>query len=157
MTLTPPVHFVGISGIGMSALARVLRARGLAVSGCSDRLTELTERLEGEGIPVTAGHAEEHVAHARTLVVSSAIAPGNPEVAAAERAGVAVVRRGSLLAELMSGSCGIAVAGTHGKTTTTAMIAAIMHAAGEDPTVVLGGELPDGANAWAGAGVRRAH
>jgi UDP-N-acetylmuramate--alanine ligase len=147
-----PVHFVGISGIGMSALARVLHARGLEVSGSSDRQTELTDRLEREGIRVAVGHTAANLGDARTVVVSSAIAPDNAELGAARERGIALVRRGSLLAGLMAGSRGIAVAGTHGKTTTTAMLGGILEAAGWDPTVVVGGELGDGSNARSGAG-----
>ena len=153
MTLSQPVHFVGVSGIGMSALARVLAMRGVAVSGCSDRATELTDRLEQEGIAVAIGHAAEHVRDARTLVVSSAVSADNPEVLAARERGIPVLRRGGLLAALVAEARGIAVAGTHGKTTTTAMLAAVLAGGGLDPTVVVGGELVAGAtNARCGAG-----
>lgn len=147
-----PVHFVGISGIGMSGLARVLHRRGVAVSGCSDRRTELTDSLEREGIPVAVGHAPSHVREAATVIVSSAIAADNPEVVAARAEGTQVWRRGALLAKLMAGARGVAVAGTHGKTTTTAMLSAILEASGWDPTVVVGGELVDGSNARNGSG-----
>ena len=136
----------------MSALARLLRARGLPVSGCSDRITELTERLTLEGIPVDIGHSADHLSDAGTVVVSSAIASDNPELVEAQRRGLHVVRRGSLLATLMSGASGIAVAGTHGKTTTTAMLGTILERAGFDPTVVVGGEIPSGSNARNGNG-----
>ncbi|GAC1301244.1 MAG: UDP-N-acetylmuramate--L-alanine ligase [Vulcanimicrobiaceae bacterium] len=149
------VHFVGISGIGMSALARILLQRGTAVSGSSDRRTELTDRLEREGARIAIGHDAAHVALATTVVVSTAIAHDNPEYAAARERGVALVHRGALLAELMAGRRGIAIAGTHGKTTTTAMLARVLEAGGLDPTVLVGGErmdthsnARDGAGAW---------
>jgi UDP-N-acetylmuramate--alanine ligase len=151
--LSQPVHFVGVSGIGMSALARVLRARGVAVSGCTDRENAITRRLAAEGIPVAIGHAAEHVDGVQTIVVSSALAADNPDVLAARERGVAVLHRGALLAELFAAARGIAVAGTHGKTTTTAMAAAMLAAGGLDPTFVVGGELlgPE-TNAGTGAG-----
>jgi UDP-N-acetylmuramate--alanine ligase len=153
VSFSAPVHFVGISGIGMSALARVLHGRGVAVSGCSDRRTELTDSLVREGIAVAVGHSAVHVRGAKTVIVSSAIAADNPEVTAAQQTGVTLWRRGALLAALMADAHGIAVAGTHGKTTTTAMLGAMLTAAGWDPTVVVGGELADGAtNARNGRG-----
>jgi len=149
------VHFVGISGIGMSALARILLQRGYAVSGSSDRRTELTDRLAREGARVTIGHDAAHVAHATTVVVSTAIARDNPEYVAALERGVALIHRGALLAHLMAERRGIAIAGTHGKTTTTAMLAGILEAGGLDPTVLVGGEqmntqsnARNGAGAW---------
>jgi UDP-N-acetylmuramate--alanine ligase len=149
------VHFVGISGIGMSALARVLLQRGYRVSGSSDRRTELTEKLVAEGADVRIGHASANVASDMTVVVSTAIAHDNPELAAARAAGIAIVHRGALLAHLMSERRGIAIAGTHGKTTTTAMTARVLEAGGLDPTVLVGGErldtatnARDGAGAW---------
>lgn len=149
------VHFVGISGIGMSALARILLQRGCAVSGSSDRRTELTDRLEREGARIAIGHDAAHVAGATTVVVSTAIARDNPEYAAALERGIAIVHRGALLAKLMSERRGIAIAGTHGKTTTTAMLACVLEAGGLDPTVLVGGErmntqsnARDGAGAW---------
>lgn len=147
------VHFVGISGIGMSALARVLLQRGYRVSGSSDRATALTERLAAEGARISLGHAADHVDGAATIVVSTAIDDDNPELRAARERGLAVVHRGTLLARLMGERRGIAVAGTHGKTTTTAMIATVLEAGGLDPTVVVGGERTDtNSNARDGAG-----
>ncbi len=149
------VHFVGISGIGMSALARILLQRGIVVTGSSDRRTELTDRLEKEGAEVVIGHAAAHLGLAKTVVVSSAIARDNPEYVAARERGLAIVHRGALLATLMAERRGIAVAGTHGKTTTTAMLACVLEAGGLDPTVLVGGErrdtnsnARDGAGAW---------
>jgi UDP-N-acetylmuramate--alanine ligase len=147
------VHFVGISGIGMSALARVLLARGYRVSGSSDRATALTDKLRDEGAVISIGHDARHLGDAKTVVVSSAIDADNPEVRAARERGLEVVRRGALLAELMGERRGIAIAGTHGKTTTTAMLAAVLEAGRLDPTVVVGGERSDtGSNARDGAG-----
>ncbi len=147
------VHFVGISGIGMSALARILLARGIAVSGSSDRRTALTDHLAAEGAHVAIGHAAEHVVRATTVVTSTAIDARNPEVLAAHASGVPVLHRGALLAALMAERRGIAVAGTHGKTTTTAMLARVLEAGGCDPTVVVGGERIDTrTNARNGAG-----
>ena len=150
VNLGAPLHFIGISGIGMSALARLLRARGFSVSGCSDVRTELTDRLEEEGIPILFGHSADHLRDGVTLVVSSAIDAHTSELREAERRGIPVIRRGSLLAALLSGADGaqeirsLAVAGTHGKTTTTAMLGTILDEAGEEPTVVLGGEFVGG-------------
>jgi len=147
------VHFIGISGIGMSALARILLQRGYRVSGSSDRSTALTEELHAEGARVAIGHAPGNLGDAETVVVSTAIGAGNPELVEARARGLTVLHRGALLAELMHERRGIAVAGTHGKTTTTAMIACVLEAAGLDPTVVVGGERVDtGSNARAGAG-----
>ncbi len=147
------MHFVGISGIGMSALARILLARGYSVSGSSDRATPLCERLAEEGATIAIGHDARNLGMAGTVVVSSAIAPENPELVAAHARGLSVVRRGALLAHLMEGRRGIAVAGTHGKTTVTAMIARVLEAGGFDPTVVVGGERIDtGSNARDGKG-----
>ena len=153
--LAERIHFVGISGIGMSALARILLQRGIAVSGSSDRRTTLTDALDREGARVAIGHAAANVAGATTLVTSTAIDATNPELRAAHANGIPVVHRGALLATLMAEKRGIAVAGTHGKTTTTAMLARVLEAGGCDPTVVVGGEridtrtnARDGAGAW---------
>ncbi len=149
------VHFVGISGIGMSALARILLARGIAVSGSSDRRTTLTDALAAEGAHIAIGHAAEHCAGATSLVISTAIDELNPELLAAHASGIPILHRGALLAQLMAQRRGIAVAGTHGKTTTTAMLARVLESGGCDPTVVVGGErvdtqtnARDGAGAW---------
>jgi len=137
----------------MSALARLLLARGYRVSGSSDRGSALTERLAAEGATIAIGHAARNLGGARTVVRSSAIAATNPELVAARELGLDVVHRGELLARLMQGTRGIAIGGTHGKTTTTAMTACILEAAGLDPTVAVGGERVDtGSNARNGHG-----
>jgi UDP-N-acetylmuramate--alanine ligase len=149
------VHFIGISGIGMSALARILLQRGYHVTGSSDRRTALTERLALEGASVTIGHKFANVGDAATVVISTAIALDNPELVAAKARHIEVVHRGALLAHMMSDRRGIAIAGTHGKTTTTAMVAATLEAGGLDPSVIVGGEridtqtnARDGKGAW---------
>lgn len=153
MRRSAAVHFVGISGIGMSALARILLQRGARVTGSSDRCTALTEQLAREGARVYVGHDAAHLGDALTVVLSTAIPPENVELVAARQRGLRVVHRGTLLAELMAERRGIAVAGTHGKTTTTAMIASVLEAGGLDPAVVIGGERTDtGTNARDGAG-----
>ncbi len=137
----------------MSALARILLRRGVRVSGSSDRRTPLTDRLVEEGATVSIGHAAENLDGALRVVVSSAIASDNPELVAARERGLEIVRRGALLAWLMHERRGIAVAGTHGKTTTTAMIARVLEAGGLDPTSVVGGiRVDSGKNAHDGGG-----
>ncbi len=135
------VHLVGVGGAGMSAIAEVLLAEGLTVSGSDLVPSEVTERLERSGLLFWRGHAAEHVEGADVVVVSSAVPPDNPEVAAARRGGIAVVRRAEMLGELMRLKYGIAVAGTHGKTTTTSMVGSLLTDAGFDPTVLVGGRL----------------
>jgi len=149
------VHFIGISGIGMSALARILMQRGYRVTGSSDRRTPLTDRLREEGAVVTVGHAPSNLGDAATVVISTAISRDNRELVAAHERKLEVVHRGALLAHLMGDRRGIAIAGTHGKTTTTAMTALTLEAGGLDPTVVIGGEridtqtnARDGKGAW---------
>ncbi len=137
----------------MSALARILLQRGYRVSGSSDRRTELTDRLSQEGARVCVGHAAGNLVDADTVVVSSAIAKDNPEYSAASELGLPILHRGALLAQLMADRRGIAIAGTHGKTTTTAMVARILECGGLDPTVIVGGERVDtGSNARDGRG-----
>jgi UDP-N-acetylmuramate--alanine ligase len=146
-------HLVGVGGIGMSAIARLLLASGARVSGSDVKRTPLIDALESEGVRIAIGHRAENVADANVVVVSSAIAPENPELRAARDAGTSVVTRGAMLAELAQGHDLIAVAGTHGKTTTTAMLATIFETAGLDPTVAVGGVRADtGTNARAGRG-----
>ena len=153
MRLSSTVHFIGISGIGMSALARILLQRGYRVSGSSDRATRLTASLVEEGATIAIGHAPENLGAAETVVFSTAIAPDNPEMVAARERNLDIVRRGVLLAQLMAERRGIAIAGTHGKTTTTAMIAHVLESGGLDPSVVVGGERIDtGTNARDGKG-----
>ncbi|MBV8601042.1 MAG: UDP-N-acetylmuramate--L-alanine ligase [Candidatus Eremiobacteraeota bacterium] len=147
------IHFIGIGGIGMSALARLLLARGVAVSGSDLRKTPLVERLQSEGARIAIGHRAENVEGAERVVVSSAVDAENPELSRARALNIPIVGRGELLAELTKGKRTIAVAGTHGKTTTTAMIACVLEAAGIDPTVAIGGERLDSlSNARAGNG-----
>ncbi len=147
------VHFIGIGGAGMGGLAEVLPNLGYQVSG-SDRMEgAMTRRLAGLGIAVRAGHDAAHVEQADAVVVSSAIAADNPELTAARRRRIPVVPRAEMLAELMRFRYGIAVAGTHGKTTTTSRIASVLAEEGLDPTFVIGGRLLGaGANARLGAG-----
>jgi UDP-N-acetylmuramate--alanine ligase len=147
-----PVHFVGIGGIGMSGLAEVLLELGYQVSGSDLRSSATTERLAARGAMVLIGHAASHVTGAHAVVVSSAVRPDNPEVVEARRQGIPVIARGELLAELMRLKYGIAVAGSHGKTTTTSMTAAVLSHAGLDPTIVVGGRvgMMGGANARLG-------
>lgn len=133
-------HFVGIGGAGMSALAELLLARGYEVSGCDHRPGPSAAHLEALGIEVQAGHGD-HAASGTTLVVTSAVPLDHPEIAAARARGEPVMRRAELLGAVMDGMRGIAVAGTHGKSTTTTMIGAILEAGGLDPTVLVGGRI----------------
>ncbi len=147
-----PVHFVGIGGIGMSGLAEVLLEMGYPVSGSDLRESPITEGLAQRGARICRGHRTDNLGEAKAVVVSSAVAADNPEIAEARRRGIPIIPRGELLAELMRLKYGIAVAGSHGKTTTTSMIAAVMTHAGLDPTVVVGGRvrMMGGANARLG-------
>jgi UDP-N-acetylmuramate--alanine ligase len=136
-----PVHFVGIGGIGMSGLAEVLLDLGYRVSGSDLKASATTDRLAARGATIFEGHAAENLAGAKAVVVSSAVRSDNPEVTEARRLAIPVIPRGELLAELMRQKYGIAVAGSHGKTTTTSMVAAVLGHAGLDPTVVVGGRV----------------
>src|SRR3954471_7949044 len=135
------LHFAGIGGIGMSGIAEVLLNLGYQISGSDQKLSPITARLAGMGARVFEGHAASNVGGARALVVSSAVDDQNPEVVEARRLQIPVIPRGELLAELMRLKYGIAVAGSHGKTTTTSMVATILNHAGLDPTVVVGGRV----------------
>jgi UDP-N-acetylmuramate--alanine ligase len=135
------IHFVGIGGIGMSGIAEVLINLGFAVSGSDIRPGAATERLSKLGAAINIGHDANCVRSADVVVISSAVKPGNPEIEAAHQANIPVIPRGEMLAELMRMKEGIAVAGSHGKTTTTSMIAHILSKSGQDPTIVVGGKL----------------
>lgn len=137
------IHFVGIGGAGMSGIAEVLAVSevDLEVSGCDLVAGETTRRLEELGVKVQIGHSKDHVRDADLLVISSAVGEENEDVVAARRLGVPVVRRAEMLAELMRLKYGVAVAGTHGKTTTTSLIGTLLTEGGFDPTVIVGGRL----------------
>jgi UDP-N-acetylmuramate--alanine ligase len=148
-----PIHFVGIGGIGMSGIAEVLLDHGYAVQGSDLKRTRITERLANMGARVFEGQAAENLAEAAVVVISSAIKPGNPELDEARRQGLPVVRRADMLAELMRLRSNIAVGGTHGKTTTTTMVAALLDHGKFDPTVINGGIIHAyGSNARVGQG-----
>jgi UDP-N-acetylmuramate--alanine ligase len=134
-------HFVGIGGIGMSGIAQVLLQMGYRVSGSDLRENKNTELLRSMGAKVFIGHREENLGDAQVVVYSSAISMDNPEVKGARERGIPVIPRGEMLAELFRLRESIAVCGSHGKTTTTSMIAHVMHEAGYDPTVIVGGIL----------------
>ncbi len=146
------LHFTGIGGIGMSGIAEILLTLGYQITGSDLKLSPITERLGNLGARIYEGHQAANVAGAKALVVSSAVDSQNPEVVEARRLGIPVIPRGELLAELMRLKYGIAVAGSHGKTTTTSMAAAILNHAGMDPTVVVGGRVESmgGSNARLG-------
>jgi len=147
------IHFVGIGGIGLSAVARVLQDEGYLVSGSDAQRTTLTAELAALGMVIHYGHHPENVVGADLVVRSSAVPEYNPEVVAARRVGIPVVKRGQLLGDMMAGRFGIAVAGTHGKTTTSALLSFVLAEAGLDPTFIVGGILVDmGTNARLGKG-----
>ncbi|MBM4324551.1 MAG: UDP-N-acetylmuramate--L-alanine ligase [Deltaproteobacteria bacterium] len=147
------IHFVGIGGIGMSGIAEVLLNLGYRISGSDMKETEVTRRLQTLGCDIDYGHRRENVKEADVVVVSSAIRPNNPELEVANERLIPVIPRAEMLAELMRMKVGIAIAGTHGKTTTTSLIATVLGAAGFDPTVVIGGRLNSiGSNAKLGQG-----
>jgi UDP-N-acetylmuramate--alanine ligase len=145
------IHFVGIGGIGMSGIAEVLLNLGYKISGSDLRDSAVMQRLAALGALTFAGHAATNVAGADVVVTSSAIPAGNPEVAEARRLHIPVIQRAEMLAELMRLKYGIAIAGMHGKTTTTSMVASVLAAGGLDPTVVVGGRVDAmGSNAHVG-------
>ncbi len=147
------IHFVGIGGIGMSGIAELLLNLGYRVSGSDLNMTDITRRLESLGGTVFQGHRPDNITGADVVVTSSAVAGDNPEVTAALQASVPVIPRAEMLAELMRLKYSIAVAGTHGKTTTTSLVASVLAAGGLDPTVVIGGKLKSiGSNAVLGQG-----
>ncbi len=147
------IHFVGVGGAGMSGIAEILHNLGFTVSGSDQVASATTERLAALGLRVAIGHAAAHSAGAQAVVVSTAVKADNPEVLAARAHGVPVVQRALMLAELMRHRQGVAIAGTHGKTTTTSLVASVLAEAGLDPTFVIGGKLESaGANSRLGAG-----
>ena len=147
------MHLIGIGGIGLSAIARVLLADGYQVSGSDAQPSALTAELQVLGMQVFAGHRAENVAGADLVIVSSAVPDDNPELLAARQAGIPVVKRAELLGDMMVDRWGIAVAGTHGKTTTSALISFVLSELGLDPTFIVGGILQDlGTNARLGHG-----
>ncbi len=148
-----PIHFVGIGGIGMSGIAEVLMTLGYRVQGSDAKASKITDRLVGLGAGFFEGQAAENIGDAAVVVISSAIKKGNPELEEARRRGLPVVRRAEMLAELMRLRSNVAIAGTHGKTTTTTMVATLLDKGGFDPTVINGGIIHAyGSNARAGAG-----
>ena len=148
-----PIHFVGIGGIGMSGIAEVLMTLGYDVQGSDAKRSKITDRLEKLGARFFEGQAAKNVNGAGVVVISTAIKRGNPELEEARRHGLPVVRRAEMLAELMRLKSNVAVAGTHGKTTTTTMVATLLDAGHFDPTVINGGVIHAyGSNARAGAG-----
>ncbi|NJO55087.1 MAG: UDP-N-acetylmuramate--L-alanine ligase [Rhodospirillales bacterium] len=138
------IHFVGIGGIGMSGIAELLHNLGYRVQGSDRAEGANTRRLRALGVPISIGHNESNLGESQVVVISSAVKAGNPEVLAARKRLIPVVRRAEMLGELMRLKWSIAIAGTHGKTTTTSLIAAVLDTAGRDPTVVNGGII----NAW---------
>jgi UDP-N-acetylmuramate--alanine ligase len=150
---TRRIHFVGIGGIGMSGIAELLANLGYEVSGSDTKASEITERLARLGARIARGHDAGHVRNADVVVISSAVSGTNPEVEEARRRGIPVIPRAEMLAELMRLRYGIAIAGAHGKTTTTSMVALVLERAGMDPTAVIGGRLSAfGSNARLGSG-----
>jgi UDP-N-acetylmuramate--alanine ligase len=150
---TRRIHFVGIGGIGMSGIAELLANLGYEVSGSDAKGSDLTARLAGLGVRIARGHEAANVGNADVVVTSSAINTANPEVEEARRRGIPVIPRAEMLAELMRLRYGIAIAGAHGKTTTTSMVALVLERAGMDPTAVIGGRLSAfGSNARLGRG-----
>jgi len=147
------IHFVGIGGSGMNGIAEVLLNLGYEVSGSDIARSATIKRLEGLGASIHIGHGEENIRGAQCVVYSSAVRPDNIELTAAATAKIPIIPRAEMLAELMRMKYGIAIAGTHGKTTTTSLVASILAASGLDPTVVTGGKLNSlGANARLGKG-----
>jgi UDP-N-acetylmuramate--alanine ligase len=148
-----PLHFVGIGGIGMSGIAQMFLNQGYPVSGSDLSESETTRHLVKAGAKVDVGHKADNVQGAKVVVISSAVRPDNPEVVEARRLRIPIIPRAEMLGELMRGRTGIAVGGTHGKTTTTSMLATVLTVAGLDPTLVIGGKVDSlGGNAKLGQG-----
>jgi len=135
------VHFVGIGGIGMSGIAEVLLNQGYQISGSDLAESDTVRRLQDLGVKIFIGHAGENITGARVVVVSSGVKASNPEVVAARKLRIPVIPRAEMLGELMRGKTGIAIAGSHGKTTTTSMLATVLTSAKLDPTLVIGGKV----------------
>jgi UDP-N-acetylmuramate--alanine ligase len=147
------VHFVGVGGIGMSGLAEILRTLEFDVSGSDLRPNDITRRLESLGVSIYPGHGADNVAGADVVVYSSAVKPDNPEIVRARELEIPIIPRAEMLAELMRVKYCVTIAGSHGKTTTTSLVATVLRAAGLDPTVVVGGQVNAlGSNARLGAG-----
>ena len=142
LSLPGPFHFIGIGGSGMSPLAEILRAQGHDVSGSDEKMSETTSRLKAMGVRIFEGHDARNIGRARFLVLSSAIKASNPEWLEGRSRGLSTIHRGDLLEALMA-PCQerVAISGSHGKTTTTAMVTGILEAAGFDPTALVGGKL----------------
>lgn len=147
------VHFIGIGGSGLSAIARLLKESGYEVTGSDQNASQFVVDLQHEGVTVFIGHHPRNIANAEMVIMSSAIKPNNPEVEAAKKAGIPVYKRADFLGQLMERKTGIAIAGTHGKTTTTAMIAWMLHALQRDPSFIVGSTMNNlKVNAHAGSG-----
>jgi UDP-N-acetylmuramate--alanine ligase len=148
-----PVHVVGVGGIGMSAIAEILHAKGYTVQGSDQKDSANVRRLRAKGIRVFVGHDPVNLVGAKYIVISTAVKPGNPELDAARAKGLPIIRRAEMLAELMRLYATVSVTGTHGKTTTTSLIAHVFNVAGRDPTVITGGIINEwGSNARLGNG-----
>lgn len=153
MTSAKHIHFIGIGGIGMSAIAKVMLEDGQNVTGCDLKPSSLVLHLAEKGARIWTGHDPVHLESAEAIVVTAAVPQDNPELSEARRRGLPILRRADMLGQLMDAKFGIAIAGTHGKTTTTSLVAHLLETAGLDPTVLVGGEMIDlGTNAKRGQG-----